>query len=177
MNTYNDNPGQTNPEDYSSELKDIIRNLHENKTLRRKGARRKLEMHGKKNPQSLVDLLKSKDQKVRWESMKALITLEDESLIPFFLDLLTDDYGDIRWISAEGLILIGRSSIVPTIRRMLEKDDSVFLREGVHHILSKLIIQNERELYDSLLAGLGNTYISGAAVKMHASELLNKLRD
>jgi HEAT repeat protein len=177
MNTHRENTRHTNPENYPPELADIIRNLYGNKTIRRKGARRKLEIHGLKNPRSLVALLNSPDQKIRWESLKALIALENRSLIPVFLDLLTDDYGDMRWMSAEGLIMIGRDSIAPTIGKIIEEDDSIILREGVHHVLSQLIMENERELFYPLLSALGNTYVLGPRVKMYAVEILKKLRD
>ncbi len=177
MNVHSQDPGPASSESFSPEIQSIVRNLYENKTLKRKGARRRLEIQGRKDPECLVPLLASSDQKIRWEAIKTLTSLEMDSMIPVFLNLLNDDYGDIRWLSAEGLIKIGRKSICPTIEKLIQTEDSLLLRESVHHVISGLIMQNERGIYNPLLTALGNMYISGSQVKIRATLLREKLEN
>jgi len=48
---------------------------------------------------------------------------------------LEDKMFDVRWLAAEGLVAIGHEALVPLLRVLIGHSDSVWLREGVHHVL------------------------------------------
>ena len=47
-------------------------------------------------------------------------------------------FGEIRWLAAEGLIHIGNKAVKPLLRALIEHPDSLWLREGAHHVLYDL---------------------------------------
>ena len=54
------------------------------------------------------------------------------------IEALNDKIFDVRWLAAEGLILIGRGALAPLLQALMEHPDSLWLREGVHHVLHDL---------------------------------------
>ena len=55
------------------------------------------------------------------------------------VEALEDKEFSVRWIAAEGLIHIGSDAVVPLITALKERPESVWLREGAHHVLHDLI--------------------------------------
>lgn len=53
---------------------------------------------------------------------------------------------DVRWLAAEGLIAIGRPTLIPSLRRLSEKSDSLWLREGAHHVPHGINMGNQEEI-------------------------------
>ena len=51
---------------------------------------------------------------------------------------LEDEEPGVRWLAAEGLIKMHRASLKPLFQALIERPDSLWLREGDHHVLHDL---------------------------------------
>jgi hypothetical protein len=83
----------------------------------------------------LIGALSSKNQWVRWEAAKSLGQIGDTKAVAALIEALEDKMFDVRWLAAEGLILIGREALAPLLQALMEHPDSLWLQEGVHHVL------------------------------------------
>lgn len=89
----------------------------------------------------LVTALRDFDPRVRWEAAKALAELASPANVhsaaaaKALVDALQDDEPGVRWLAAEALIFLGRASLDPLLHALLRESDSVWLREGAHHVL------------------------------------------
>ena len=61
---------------------------------------------------------------------------------------------DVRWLAAEGLIHIGVDAIVPLLHALIERPESVWLREGAHHVLHDLASSDLRAVLMPVLKAL-----------------------
>jgi hypothetical protein len=102
--------------------------------IRCQKARRALVAIGHAAVPSLVKGLGSKKAWVRWESAKALGQIGDPASIAALIRALQDDEFDVRWLAAEGLVAIGKKAVVPLLKVLIGKPDSIWLREGAHHV-------------------------------------------
>jgi HEAT repeat protein len=50
------------------------------------------------------------------------------------LGLLEDERFEIRWLAAEGLIRVGRPVVERILQALLERPESIWLRQGAHRI-------------------------------------------
>lgn len=116
----------------------LIIELESNNGTQRERARRALEKIGKPAVPLLVGLLASEDQRVRWEACKALVSIGDPNSAAPLVEALRDDSMEIRWLAAEALITLGRRSLHSLYAALQVHFESVFLREGAHHILRAL---------------------------------------
>jgi len=133
--------------DKDTNIEHLIQMLGSKNGMHRKKARKLLIKHGEEAIDPLLELLNSPLHILRWEAMKALKEIGDQSLIPVFISMLEDDKSDIRWIAAEGLIKFGRPAIKEILNLILKKTDSVFVLHGAHHVFYEL--QEKKELPDN----------------------------
>lgn len=110
-------------------------------------ARRSLVAMGSAAIPYLVKALASKKRWVRWEAAKALGQIGDSTATEALVIALEDKSFDIRWLAAEGLISIGLPAMMPLLRELTKNADSVWLREGAHHVLHDM---NRADLDDIL---------------------------
>ena len=82
---------------------------------------------------------------MRWEIAKALSRIGSKKAVHVLVNALEDRDFSVRWIAAEGLITMGPDSLIPLLDALDNKPDSVWLREGAHHVLHDLM---GRELID-----------------------------
>jgi HEAT repeat protein len=101
-------------------------------------ARESLVSIGGKAVAPLSETLKSRDQGQRWEAAKALSQIGDPAAIGVLVNALEDQVFEIRWLAAEGLIKIGRPAVPPLLKLLIQHSDSVWSREGTHHVLHDL---------------------------------------
>jgi nucleotide-binding universal stress UspA family protein len=113
----------------------LVGDLASNDGMARVKARRSLVAMGREAVQPLVDALSSKRHWVRWEAAKALAQIGNPTATQALVDALEDEEFDVRWLAAEGLIRIGAQSIEPLLKALIERPDSLWLREGAHHVL------------------------------------------
>jgi HEAT repeat protein len=71
----------------------------------------------------------------RWEAAKALSEIADPVTAPVLVATLEDSSFDIRWLAAEGLIALESAALPSLLKALMAHSESVWLRQGAHHIL------------------------------------------
>lgn len=102
----------------------------------------------------LIEALGDPNSQVRWEAAKALGQIADPVAAPALVKALRDKGFAIRWLAAEGLIALGSKGLVPLLRALIERSDSVWLRQGAHHVLHDLVGRVPEEVLQPVLAAL-----------------------
>lgn len=125
--------------------------------LKCQNARRSLVSIGKEAVPFLVKSLKDRKHWVRWEAAKALAQIADPSATQALVDALRDKEFDVRWLAAEGLIKIGPKTLKPLLKALIQNSDSIWLRQGAHHVLHDMDRGNLDEIISPLLPALGDT--------------------
>jgi len=121
----------------------LIEELNSKDGIKRQKARIELVKIGNEAIDPLRKLLSSKEHHTRWEAIKAIGEIGSSNSIQLFIDLLEDDKFYIRWLAAEGLINVGQPSIKPLVSALMKDFESIYLREGTHHVLKYLETRNE----------------------------------
>ena len=88
--------------------------------------------------EGLAGALARGESQVRWEAARALKQINDRASVPALVSALDDPDSGVRWISVEGLSTTGRPSLVPLLTALATRPDSIWLRQGAHHILKSL---------------------------------------
>jgi len=109
-----------------------------------------VSMKDKAVPQ-LTEALRSDNQWVRWEAAKALSKIGDPAASQALINALEDKMFDVRWIAAEGLIVIGRKALIPLLATLTKKGDSLWLREGAHHVIHDLMREDLKSVFGPVL--------------------------
>jgi len=139
-------------------------------------ARHSLVTKGKAAVPSLVEALKNRDELVRWEAAKALGEIGAPEAAPFLVKALEDEEFDVRWLAAMGLITMNIKGLKPLLHALMEQEDSVWLREGAHHVIHDLNKGELRRYLTPVLRVLEDSK-PGAEVPQaafHALEMLEK---
>jgi HEAT repeat protein len=134
----------------------LIADLKVKDGMTRQKARRRLVAMGKPTVPFLTKLLEDHQEQTRWEAAKALGAIADPEASPVLTSALEDEEFDVRWLAAEGLIRLGRDGLPPLFRALAERPNSVWLREGAHHILTSLSKKRMKILLKPLLSALVN---------------------
>ncbi len=132
------------------DVNELIDSLRTKDGVRREQARKKLVVIGKPAVAPLLALLSDPVHHVRWEACKALSSISDPATAPQLVNALRDENIEVQWLAAEGLIAIGRESIAPLLKALETNFDSVFLRQGAHHVLHAF--ERQKILNDKVLA-------------------------
>jgi HEAT repeat protein len=138
----------------NAKVKSLVDDLASEDGLVRVRARKLLVDTGKPAVKPLVEALASKKQWVRWEAAKALGQIGDTSATQALIKALEDKMFDVRWLAAEGLISIGDKVLVPLLRAIMARPDSLWLQEGVHHVLHNLEGGHLNKMIDPILHAL-----------------------
>ena len=77
------------------------------------------------------------DEKDRVDSCHALGRVKAPAATEALVFALKDDAFTVRWAAAEALAQHGHAAIKPLMHALIAEDDR-FLREGAHHVLSRL---------------------------------------
>jgi HEAT repeat protein len=101
-------------------------------------ARARLEKAGRHAVPILIELLNDRSEHVRWEACKALVKIQDPSAAEALVRALDDNSMAVQWLAAEALINLKTDALVPLLRFLERKFDSIFVRQGAHHILHAL---------------------------------------
>jgi len=104
----------------------------------------------------LTELLQDVREQTRWEAAKALGAIADPKASPALTSALEDEEFDVRWLAAEGLICLGRDGLLPLLQALAERPNSVWLREGAHHVLSSLSKKRMKTLLKPMLSALAS---------------------
>jgi HEAT repeat protein len=124
--------------DALSKIESLIANLRSGDGIVRHKARETLTSIGKRAVRQLTPLLKDANDDVRWEAAKALAEIADPKAASKLVATLEDHNFGVRWLAAEGLIALGEDALIPLLEALIKRSDSVWLREGAHHVLHDL---------------------------------------
>ncbi len=139
---------------FGPRLDPLLAALHSEDGLKRQEARHSLVFLRSEAVDALVEMLKDPNHEVRWEAAKALGEIADPRSAPALVEILGDAGFDIRWLAAEGLIALGKVALEPLLEALLKKSDSVYLREGAHHVLYDLSHKGFRDQLAPVMAAL-----------------------
>jgi HEAT repeat protein len=103
---------------------------------------------------ALIEALADPNRQVRWDAAKALSQIADPAAAPALVRALRDRGFGIRWLAAEGLIALGSKGLVPLLRALIQHSDSVWLRQGAHHVLHDLAKRDLKDVLQPVLAAL-----------------------
>jgi HEAT repeat protein len=123
----------------------------------------------------LTEALKSDNQWVRWEAAKALAKIGDPAASQSLINALEDKMFDVRWIAAEGIIAIGRKALIPLLSALTKRDDSLWLREGAHHVIHDLMREDLKAVFSPILDAIEKPQ-GKLAVPLAAETALNELK-
>jgi len=156
-------------------IKSLMVDLSCDDILKCQNARRSLVALGHEAVPNLVEALRSKKHWVRWEAAKALAQIADPSAAQALVDALRDKEFDVRWLAAEGLIKIGHKSLKPLLIALIDHSDSMWLRQGAHHVLHDMDKSKFDELISPLLPALNDSEPS-EFIPVLAEKTLESLR-
>jgi HEAT repeat protein len=159
-------------DEFSKEVSDLIPDLVSNRTTKRQNARMRLSKISPLILDQLAKLITSKNKQLRWEVAKSLEDRSSLGSIPILLTLLADEESDIRWLAAEGLINIGRESVIPLLHEIIY-NESIYIREGAHHVLHSLLTGKERRDYHQLMRALKHNKSVKGTASLKAKEVLD----
>jgi HEAT repeat protein len=121
------------------EMKTLFDALCDGDGVTRRAARERLEDVGTPAVPYLIAALRSPSEHCRWEAAKALADIGDPSAAPALVRTLDDDKAAVRWLAGEALINLGRDALAPVLRGLEGSSDSLWFRDGAHHVLRSLV--------------------------------------
>lgn len=142
----------------------------------REHARRSLVAMGSAVVESLIEVLTDGGHQLRWEAAKVLGDIADRRAAAALVTALEDEEFDVRWLAAEALIRIGPPALVPLIEELERRPDSIWLRQGAHHVLHDLSDEQMKGEVVSLLNALESGEPEIRVIKP-ALDLLDKLKE
>lgn len=121
------------------DLERLIGKLHDRNDKECKQARNLLVEIGHRAVPTLVNALRNNsNENIRWEVVEALAQIADPAAAPALVQALMDDSQDVRGAAARALIILDRAAITPLLEALTKQFNSVWLRNGAHHILHVL---------------------------------------
>ena len=117
----------------------------------RQRAHQALMATGKPATPYLIRAMNSKHDQTRWEAVKALDEMADPAAAAVLVASLEDETVEVRWRAAEGLITLERYGLEPLFRALIQHSDSIRLRDGAHHVLSRLAAVSDLDLTDLVI--------------------------
>jgi HEAT repeat protein len=112
--------------------------LHSSDAATAQRGREQLVAMGEAAVPYLIGALSDHNARARWEAAKALAELCPPEAAPALVQSLTDEDGGVRWIAAETLARCGAAGIDALFHELLRHSESVWLRDGAHHVLRAL---------------------------------------
>ncbi len=112
--------------------------LRNREGVKRQRARIALVEIGKPAVPSLMECLTDHNNNVRWEAAKALTDIQDPTAAPALVNALRDEIPGVRWLAGEALIKLKSAGLVPLLKGLEKHFDSIWFREGAHHVLHSL---------------------------------------
>jgi len=114
----------------------LIQQLGDRDGVTRERARRSLVSLGSPGVEPLLQALKNKKSRVRFEAAMCLRDIADRRAIDGLVEALGDRTFEIRWVAAEALINVGRPVVPVVLHALMEHADSTWLRDGCRHVLT-----------------------------------------
>lgn len=144
--------------------------------VERHKAREELRRIGRPAVPALLKALQSPSEHARWEAAKALGKIADPRAAPALVSTLADDKAAVRWLAATALINLGRDALAPLLLGLEGNSDSIWFRDGAHHVLHNLVKDGVADEAIPVLEALENIEPCIAA-PIAAYHVLEDLRD
>ncbi len=141
------NSSETKSDTGIKDIDILIETLKSKDGITRQNARNSLVEIGKPALDALIKAFKIKEDPVHWEVAKALSQIGTAKAAQALVDALEDKDFSVRWIAAEGLIHVGFDGLIPLLKTLRDKSDSVWMREGCHHVIHDLV--NRKILFEA----------------------------
>jgi hypothetical protein len=138
------------------EIKALADALADGDGVNRHNARERLEEVGKPAVPYLISALRSPNEHARWEAAKALAEIADPSAAPALVNTLCDEKAAVRWLAGNALINLGHDALAPLLRGLEGSSDSIWFRDGAHHVLRSLIREGEADEAIPVMEALEN---------------------
>lgn len=151
----------TGADNKKKDIDSLIETLKSKDGIARQNARINLVDIGKPALDSLIKAFEVKEDPLHWEVAKALSQIGTQKAAQVLVDALEDNDFSVRWIAAEGLIHIGSDGLIPLLKALRKNTDSIWLREGSHHVIHdlvnrKLVNETEKECLLPVLDALNH---------------------
>lgn len=143
-------------------IPELIANLGDRDTFKRQHARLLLAQLEPESIPALLSALENPKAEIRQGAVNVLGDIRAIETAPALTDMLMDEETSVRWAAMEGLTRMGRDAIRPILEKFIKHFDSLWLREGVHHILR--VFRERHELNGqeiALFERLDEQYIPG----------------
>jgi len=114
----------------------LIQQIGDRDGVTRERARRSLVSLGSSGVEALLQALKHRKSRVRFEAAMCLRDIADRTAIDGLVAALGDRTFEVRWVAAEALINIGRPVVPVALHALMQQADSTWLRDGCRHVLS-----------------------------------------
>ncbi len=122
----------------SNKIESLMAGLASRDRRARRQARETLVAIGQPSVASLLTALNDPNQDVRWEAIKALGEICDPAAAEALVKSLEDEAVEVRWRAAESLIALRYEGLIPLLRALIQRSDSIWLRERAHQVLHSL---------------------------------------
>ena len=120
----------------------------------RQCARKRLILIGKPAVPVLTERLWVAGSQLRWEAAKTLEEIADRHAARALVACLEDEDAGTRWVAAKALIALKRDALVPLLEALIDQADSLWIREGAHHVLHELAAGELNNILRPVLAAL-----------------------
>lgn len=114
---------------------ELERHMREQSWAEARAERERMVGMGAAGVPLLMQALASEDSQVRWEAAKGLTDVSTPEAAPALVQALDDENGGVRWLAAQGLIALGAPAVEPLLHQLMAHSESVWLRDGAHHVL------------------------------------------
>jgi HEAT repeat protein len=131
-----------------------MRDLASRDGTARQRARRDLVLLGDAAVPALTRALGARSSRLRWEAAKTLVDIADPRAARALVTCLEDDNAGTRWVAAEALLALGEDALVPVLERLIDRSESVRIREGAHHVLHEVTGDSPSPALAAVLAAL-----------------------
>ena len=133
----------------------LINDLGHRNTVIRNRAYEAIVSRGKNAVPDLIGALQNASEYTRWEIARAFGEIGDPTGANALVGLLEDESLGVRWAASESLVQLGRASIRPLLEALTKRFDSVWLRNGAHHVFHVLnqrrqLNEDEKKVFDAL---------------------------
>lgn len=158
----------------AQQVETLIGQLTDPDGRRRLQARATLIDIGRAAVPPLLRALQSRDERLRWESAKALGEIADPSATAGLLEAMLDEEPEIRWLAAEALSAIGWPAIEPLLHALVQMSGRTLFRLGAHMVLRTIEERDGGEVLRPVIKALEGVEPAMAA-PIAAQEVLIRL--
>ena len=121
-----------------TDIPGLIRKLGDVDGFIRMHAREILICIGEPAVLALIDTLADDNSQMRWQAIKVLESIQDVRAAPALVERLKDENAGVRWAASDAVIALRRGAIPALLEALVCDFDSLWLRQGAHHILHVL---------------------------------------